>query len=398
MSGRPAAGPPQEEHCHMHRRLFEAEHEAFRDSVRTFLAKEVTPHLTAWEADGIVPRELFITAGAAGFLGMAIPEEFGGGGVADFRFNAVLDEEIMYAGAAGAGLGLSLHNDICLPYFLDLATEEQQRRWLPGIASGELITAIAMTEPGMGSDLAGMATTAHRHVDHYLVNGSKTFITNGINADLVIVAVKTDPAQRHQGMSLLVVERGMVGFERGRKLVKLGQHAQDTAELFFRDVRVPVDNLLGTPGRGFIHLVDRLPQERLSMAVAAVAAAQAALDLTLAYVKDRKAFGQPIGSFQNTRFRLAEMVTEIDIAQTFTDRCIEALNDGELTVVDAAKAKWWCTELQGRVLDGCVQLHGGYGYMIEYPIARAFADARVTRIYGGTTEIMKEVIGRSLGL
>ncbi len=382
----------------MHRRLFEAEHEAFRDSVRTFLAKEVTPHLTAWEADGIVPRELFITAGAAGFLGMAIPEEFGGGGVADFRFNAVLDEEIMYAGAAGAGLGLSLHNDICLPYFLDLATEEQQRRWLPGIASGELITAIAMTEPGMGSDLAGMATTAHRHVDHYLVNGSKTFITNGINADLVIVAVKTDPAQRHQGISLLVVERGMAGFERGRKLVKLGQHAQDTAELFFRDVRVPVDNLLGTPGRGFIHLVDRLPQERLSMAVAAVAAARAALDLTLAYVKDRKAFGQPIGTFQNTRFRLAEMATEIDIAQTFTDRCIEALNDGELTVVDAAKAKWWCTELQGRVVDCCVQLHGGYGYMAEYPIARAFADARVTRIYGGTTEIMKEVIGRSLGL
>ncbi|HEX5347978.1 MAG TPA: acyl-CoA dehydrogenase family protein [Pseudonocardiaceae bacterium] len=382
----------------MHRRLFEAEHEAFRDSVRTFLAKEVTPHLTAWEADGIVPRELFITAGAAGFLGMAIPEEFGGGGVVDFRFNAVLDEEIMYAGAAGAGLGLSLHNDICLPYFLDLATEEQQRRWLPGIASGELITAIAMTEPGMGSDLAGMATTAHRHVGHYLVNGSKTFITNGINADLVIVAVKTDPAQRHQGMSLLVVERGMVGFERGRKLVKLGQHAQDTAELFFRDVRVPVDNLLGTPGRGFVHLVDRLPQERLSMAVAAVAAARAALDLTLAYVKDRKAFGQPIGTFQNTRFRLAEMATEIDIAQTFTDRCIEALNEGELTVVDAAKAKWWCTELQGRVVDGCVQLHGGYGYMLEYPIARAFADARVTRIYGGTTEIMKEVIGRSLGL
>ena len=386
------------QHCHMHRRLFEAEHEAFRDSVRTFLAKEVTPHLTAWEADGIVPRELFITAGAAGFLGMAIPEEFGGGGVADFRFNAVLDEEIMYAGAAGAGLGLSLHNDICLPYFLDLATEEQQRRWLPGIASGELITAIAMTEPGMGSDLAGMATTAHRHVDHYVVNGSKTFITNGINSDLVIVAVKTDPAQRHQGMSLLVVERGMVGFERGRKLVKVGQHAQDTAELFFRDVRVPVDNLLGTPGRGFIHLVDRLPQERLSMAVAAVAAARAALDLTLAYVKDRKAFGQPIGTFQNTRFRLAEMVTEIDIAQTFTDRCIEALNEGELSVVDAAKAKWWCTELQGRVVDGCVQLHGGYGYMLEYPIARAGADARVTRIYGGTTEIMKEVIGRSLGL
>jgi alkylation response protein AidB-like acyl-CoA dehydrogenase len=382
----------------MRRRLFEAEHEAFRESVRAFLTKEMLPHLAAWEADGIVPRELFTTAGAAGFLGMAIPAMLGGGGVVDFRFNAVLDEEIMHVGVAGAGLGLSLHNDICLPYFLDLASEEQQRRWLPGIASGELITAIAMTEPGMGSDLAGMTTTAHRKADHYLVNGSKTFITNGINADLVITAVKTDPAQRHQGMSLLVVERGMVGFERGRKLVKLGQHAQDTAELFFRDVRVPLDNLLGTQGRGFAHLVDRLPQERLSMAVAAVAAARAALELTVAYVKERKAFGQPVGSFQNTRFRLAEMATEIDIAQTFTDRCIEALNDGELTVADAAKAKWWCTELQGRVVDGCLQLHGGYGYMLEYPIARAFADARVTRIYGGTTEIMKEVVGRSLGL
>jgi alkylation response protein AidB-like acyl-CoA dehydrogenase len=382
----------------MRRRLFEAEHEAFRESVRAFLTKEILPHVEAWDAEGIVPRELFITAGTAGFLGTAIPEEFGGGGVSDFRFNAVLDEEIMSAGVAGAGLGLSAHNDICLPYFLDLATEEQQRRWLPGIASGELITAIAMTEPGMGSDLASMTTTAVRRSEHYLLNGSKAFITNGINADLIITAVKTDPRERHQGMSLLVVERGMDGFERGRNLAKLGQHAQDTAELFFRDVRVPVANLLGTQGRGFVHLVDRLPQERLSMAVSAVAAAQAALELTLAYVKDRKAFGQPIGSFQNSRFRLAEMATEIDIAQAFTDRCIEALNEGELTVADAAKAKWWCTELQGRVVDACLQLHGGYGYMLEYPISRAFADARVTRIYGGTTEIMKEVIGRSLGL
>ena len=382
----------------MRRRLFEAEHDAFRDSVRAFLDKEVIPHLSVWEAEGIVPRELFRRAGATGFLGMAIPEEFGGGGVADFRFNAVLGEEVMHAGAAAAGLGLTLHNDICLPYFLDLATEEQRRRWLPGIASGELITAVAMTEPGMGSDLASMATTAVRRSDHYLVNGSKTFISNGINADLVITAVKTDPQQQHRGMSLIVLERGMEGFERGRNLAKLGQHAQDTAELFFRDVSVPVTNLLGEPGRGFAHLVDRLPQERLSMAISGVAGARAALELTLAYVKDRKAFGQPIGSFQNTRFRLAEMVTETDLAQTFTDRCIEALNDGELTVADAAKAKWWCTELQGRVVDACLQLHGGYGYMLEYPIARAYADARITRIYGGTTEIMKEVIGRSLGL
>ncbi len=382
----------------MRRRLFEAEHDAFRDSVRAFLGKEVIPHSAAWEAEGIVPRELFLRAGSSGFLGMAIPEDFGGGGVADFRFNAVLGEEVMHAGAAAAGLGFTLHNDICLPYFLDLATAEQRRRWLPGIASGELITAIAMTEPGMGSDLASMATTAARRSDHYLVNGSKTFISNGINADLVITAVKTGPQQRHQGMSLLVLERGMEGFERGRNLAKLGQHSQDTAELFFRDVHVPVANLLGEPGRGFAHLVDRLPQERLSIAVSGVAGAQAAVDLTLSYVKDRQAFGQSIGSFQNTRFRLAEMVTEIDLAQTFTDRCIEALNDGELTVADAAKAKWWCTELQGRVVDTCLQLHGGYGYMLEYPIARAYADARITRIYGGTTEIMKEVIGRSLGL
>ncbi|MGH3939988.1 MAG: acyl-CoA dehydrogenase family protein [Pseudonocardiaceae bacterium] len=379
----------------MHRRLFDAEHEDFRASVRAFLEKEVIPHQEAWEAAGIVPRELFTMAGAAGFLGMAIPEKFGGGGVDDFRFNAVLGEEVMHAGAAATGLGLTLHNDICLPYFLDLATEEQRHRWLPGIASGELITAIAMTEPGMGSDLAGMATTAVRRGDHYLVNGSKTFITNGINADLVITAVKTAPRARHQGMSLLVLERSMEGFERGRNLAKLGQHAQDTAELFFRNVEIPLANLLGTQGGGFGHLVDRLPQERLSIAISGVAAARAALELTLTYVRSRTAFGQPIGSFQHSKFRLAEIATEVDIAQSFIDRCIEERNDGELTVADAAKAKWWCTELQGRVVDTCLQLHGGYGYMLEYPIARAYADAR---IYGGTTEIMKEVIGRSLGL
>jgi alkylation response protein AidB-like acyl-CoA dehydrogenase len=387
----------------MRRRLFTAEHEAFRDSVKAFLEKEVVPNQEIWEAEGIVPRELFTTAGAGGFLGMAIPEEYGGGGVADFRFNAVLGEEVMHAGAAAAGLGLTLHNDICLPYFLDLATDEQKQRWLPGIASGELITAIAMTEPGIGSDLAGMSTTAVRKGGNgdsadYLVNGSKTFITNGINADLVITAVKTDPQARHKGISLLVLERGMDGFERGRNLAKLGQHAQDTAELFFRDVSVPAANLLGTEGGGFGHLVDRLPQERLSIAVSGLAAAGTALRATLTYVKDRKAFGQPIGSFQNSKFRLAEMDTEIDIAQAYVDRCIEDLDAGELTVADAAKAKWWCTELQGRVVDACLQLHGGYGYMTEYPIARAFADARITRIYGGTTEIMKEVIGRSLGL
>jgi alkylation response protein AidB-like acyl-CoA dehydrogenase len=382
----------------MRRQLYETDHEAFRESVRRFLDKDVVPHLNDWEAAGIVPREVFAAAGAAGFLGMAIPEEYGGGGVADFRFNAVFGEEVQNCGAAAAGLGMTLHNDICMPYFLAYANEEQRQRWLPGIASGELVTAIAMTEPGIGSDLASMSTTALRNGDDFVVNGSKTFITNGINADLVITAVKTDPTQRHAGMSLLVIERGMAGFERGRNLDKLGQHAQDTAELFFHDVRVPAGNLLGELGQGFRHLVANLPQERLSIAVAGVAASAAALEWTLAYVKERKAFGKPIGSFQNSRFTLAEISTEVDVAQAYVDACILALNAGDLTVEDAAKAKWWCTELQGRVTDACLQLHGGYGYMNEYPIARAYADARITRIYGGTTEIMKEVIGRGLGL
>ena len=382
----------------MRRTLYEADHEAFRDVVRTFVAKEIAPHHEEWERAGIVPRELFPAAAAQGLLGMAIPEEFGGGGIRDFRFNAVLTEEFVGAGVPGSGNGIILANDVCLPYFLDLATPEQQQRWLPGIASGDLVPAIAMTEPGAGSDLASMTTTARRDGDVYVVNGAKTFITSGIHADLVIVAVKTDPTQRHKGMSLLVIERGMPGFERGRNLDKLGQHAQDTAELSFTDVRVPVQNLLGEEGRAFAHLVDRLPQERLGIAVAGVAGAAAALGWTLEHVKSREAFGQPIGSFQNTRFRMAEMATEIDIAQHFVDDCVRALDAGELTAVDAAKAKWWCTELQGRVVDYCLQLHGGYGYMNEYPIARAYADARITRIYGGTTEIMKEVIGRDLGL
>jgi alkylation response protein AidB-like acyl-CoA dehydrogenase len=281
---------------------------------------------------------------------------------------------------------------------VNLTNDEQKQRWLPGICSGELITAVAMSEPDMGSDLASMATTAIRDGDHYVVNGSKTFITNGINADLVITAVKTDPAERHRGISLLIVERGMEGFERGRNLDKIGLHSQDTAELFFNDVRVPVENRLGEEGEGFIQLVSNLPQERLSIAISGAAAARAALDWTLAYVKERNAFGQPIGSFQNTRFRLAELATEVELAQTFVDRCVLALNDGELTDEEAAMAKWWCTELQGRAVDVGVQLHGGYGYMTEYPIARAYADARITRIYGGTTEIMKEIIGRKLGL
>jgi alkylation response protein AidB-like acyl-CoA dehydrogenase len=382
----------------MKRTLFDPEHDQFRASVRQFLAKEVEPRNEEFERAGIVDRDVFLRAGEAGFLGFAVPEEHGGGGVRDFRYNAVLGEEAQAAGLASVGLGLTLHTDICQPYFLDLTTDEQKARWLPGIATGELITAVAMTEPGTGSDLAGIAATAVRDGDHYVVNGSKTFITNGINADLVITAVKTDPTQRHTGMSLLVVEEGMPGFERGRNLEKLGLHGQDTAELFFTDVRVPVANLLGTEGQGFRHLSQKLAQERLSIAVAGIAAARAALDWTVAYVRERTAFGKPVGSFQNSKFRLAELATDVEVGQAFVDRCIVALNDGELSAEEAAMAKMWCTELQGRAVDLGVQLHGGYGYMLEYPIARAFADARITRIYGGTSEIMKEIIGRSLGL
>jgi alkylation response protein AidB-like acyl-CoA dehydrogenase len=382
----------------MRRTLFQTEHDDFRAAVRQFVEKEIVPYTGQWAEAGILPRELFTTAGAAGLLSTAIPEEYGGGGAPDFRFNLVLSEETARAGAAAAGLGITLHTDICTPYFLGLCNEEQKQRWLPGIASGELITAIAMTEPGIGSDLASMSATARRDGDEYIVNGAKTFITNGINADLVITAVKTDPAQKHRGMSLLVVERGTAGFERGRNLDKMGQHAQDTAELFFDDARVPAANLLGAEGEGFRHLTGNLPQERLSLAGYGVAAARAALDWTLRYVQQRTAFGRPVGSFQNTRFRLAELATEVDIAQAFVDQCVLALNDGELSPADAAKAKWWCTELQGRAVDLGVQLHGGYGYMAEFPIAQAWADARITRIYGGTTEIMKEIIGRSLGL
>jgi long-chain-acyl-CoA dehydrogenase len=383
----------------MRRTLYDDDHEAFRASVRTFVDKEIAPHVDQWSTAGITPRELFTTAGRQGLLGMDVPDEYGGGGVPDFRFNAVLGEELQRTPDGGAGLGIALHNDICVPYFLSYCTEEQKQRWLPGIASGELVTAIGMTEPGIGSDLASMATSAIRDGDHYVVNGAKTFITNGVHADLVITAVKTDPAQRHRGMSLLILERGMAGFTRGRNLDKLGQHAQDTAELFFDDVHVPVDNLLGPEeGQGFVQLVANLPRERLSIAIAAVASVRSVLEMTLAYVTERRAFGRPVGTFQNSRFVLAEIATELDVAQHYVDDCVRALNEGELTAVDAAKAKWWTTELQGRALDRCLQLHGGYGFMNEYPVARAYADARVTRIYGGTTEIMKEVVGRDLGL
>lgn len=382
----------------MERDLYDDEHQAFGDSFRTFIAKEITPHYAEWEEAGIAPRELYREAGRNGFLGMAIPEEYGGGGSHDFRFNAILAEELATAGIGGAGLGITLHNDITTPYFVEICNDEQKERWLPGIASGELITAIAMTEPGTGSDLAGITTTARRDGDHYVVNGAKTFITNGINSDLVIVAVKTDPGARHAGMSLLVLERGMRGFERGRNLDKIGMHSQDTAELFFDDVMVPVANRLGDEGRAFSYLTANLAQERLSIAITGVATARAAVDWTLAYVKERRAFGTSIGSFQNTKFVLAEQRTAVDVAQAYVDQCIRALNAGTLSAADASAAKFWCTELQKKVVDACVQLFGGYGYMTEYPIARAYADARVTTIYGGTTEVMKSIVAKDMGL
>ncbi|GAA3311418.1 acyl-CoA dehydrogenase family protein [Streptomyces cinereospinus] len=385
----------------MKRILFDPEHDLYRESVRAFLAKEAVPHYPAWEAAGIVPRELFTKLGALGALGFAVPEAYGGSGTRDFRYNVVLQEEAARAGIAPAILGPSLQADICLPYFLELADDEQKRRWLPGIASGELITAIAMTEPGTGSDLSGIRTKAVRHGDgdaaHYVVDGAKTFITNGINADLVITAVRTG-GHPHRGLSLIVVERGTPGFARGRNLDKVGMHAQDTAELSFTDAPVPVANLLGVEGEGFAGLTRNLAQERISIAVAGLAQATTALETTLTHVRERHAFGKPLGAQQTIRHRLAELVTEVDIAQQYLDRCVVELNAGQLLPQDAAKAKWWCTELQGRVVDACVQLHGGYGYMLEYPIAHIWADSRVSRIYGGANEIMKEIIGKSLDL
>ena len=380
------------------RTIFGTDHDLFRSSVREFVEKEVTPNVPQWEAEGIVDKDMFRKAGQAGLLGMAIPERLGGGGVDDFRFNAVIVEELVRGDAMASGMCITLHNDVVLPYFLDLSTEEQGERWMPGMASGDLMSAIAMTEPGAGSDLAGIKTTALRDGDSYVVNGSKTFITNGINSDLIVTAVKTNPAERHAGMSLMVIEDGMNGFTRGRNLDKLGLHAQDTAELFFDDVRVPAKNLLGEEGKGFLHLVHNLPQERLGLTVGSMAHAQVAFEWTLEHVKEREAFGQPIGGFQTIKHAMAEMRTELDIAQTYVDSQIVALVNGQLTATDAAKAKWWVTELENRVIDRCLQLFGGWGYMEEYPIARAYRDARVQTIYGGTTEIMKEIIGRSLGL
>ena len=361
------------------------------------MTTEILPHHGTWERQGKVDKTMFRAAGDAGLLGMAVPDEYGGGGVDDFRYNAVISEVFAASGAGASGACITLHNDICLPYFLEYADDEQRKRWLPGLASGDLMTAIAMTEPGTGSDLAGIVTTAQRDGGDYVINGSKTFISNGINADLVIVVARTgeDP---HGGLTLFIVEDGMEGFERGRNLDKIGFHAQDTAELFFNDVKVPASNRLGDEGMAFGQLIMNLPQERFSLAVGAVAGAEAAFTLTLAYAKERMAFGRPIGSFQHNRFVLAEMKTEIDLGRVFVDRLLEEHVAGRLTVEQAAEAKWWTTEMLRRVVDHGLQLHGGYGYMLEYPISRAFVDSRVQTIYGGTTEIMKEIIGRGLGV
>jgi len=381
----------------MRRTLYDDDHEAFRSTARTFLAKEVVPFHEEWEKVGLVDRRIWTAAGAQGLLGTDVPEEYGGGGIKDFRYNAVLTEETIAVGASG--VGFSLHNDVIAPYLTELTTDEQKQRWLPGFCSGELITAIAMTEPGAGSDLQGISTTAKKDGSDFVLNGSKTFITNGIHADLVLVVARTDPdAKAAHGLSLIALERGMPGFDRGRNLDKIGMKAQDTAELFFDDVRVPASNLVGELNQGFFHLMTMLPQERLSIAVAAVAGARVVFDQTLQYAKDRKAFGRPVGSFQHNRFVLAEIATELEIAETYVEKAILEHNAGRYTVVDAAMAKWWTTELQKRVVDRCLQLHGGYGYMREYPIARAYTDTRITTIYGGTTEIMKEIVGRSLGV
>ena len=380
----------------MQRDIFASEHNDFRAMVRAFIAKEVTPYHEKWEADKMVSRDAWLAAGRAGLLGIEIDEKYGGGGAKDYRYYLIFNEEMAKAGATGPGF--AVHNDINGPYFQRLATSEQCERWLPGYCSGETITAIAMTEPEAGSDLQGMRTTAVRDGDDYVLNGSKTFISNGQLCDLVIVAARTDPEAGYRGISLLVVERGMPGFERGRNLDKVGMHAQDTSELFFHDVRVPVGNLLGEEGGGFVALMQNLPRERLAIGATALAGAETVFATTLAYCKERQAFGRAIGKFQHNRFVLAEIATELAVARAFTDKAVLEHNAGSLSVPDAAMVKWWDTELCNRVTDRCVQLHGGYGYMREYPVARAWADSRVQSIFGGTTEIMKEIIGRDLGL
>ena len=380
------------------RTLFNSDHVAFRDSFRKFIEQEIAPFHADWEEQGYVDRKVWNKAGENGFLCTSMPEEYGGVG-ADKLFSVIEMEELGRSGFSG--IGYSLHSEIVAPYLLHYGTEAQKQKYLPKLASGEMVSAIAMSEPAAGSDLQGVKTRAIRDGDHYVLNGSKTFITNGWHADLVIVVAKTNPAAGGKGTSLFLVERGMPGFETGKRLKKIGLKAQDTAELFFNDVQLPMENLLGGQAfenRGFICLMEQLPWERLQIAITAISSAQAAIEWTTAYVKERKVFGQPVGNYQNTRYKLAEMQTEVQVAQVFLDKCTELLMVDKLDTATASMAKYWTTDLQCKVVDECVQLHGGYGYMWEYPIARAYVDARVQRIYGGTNEIMKEVISRSMGL
>jgi len=401
LTGTPSAGwlsyPIRNREGPMRRRIYNSDHEAFRGSVRQFLDRHVRPRTEEFIAARALPRDIWIEAGKQGFLGLEVPEEYGGSEARDYRFNAVLAEELSRVTAALSSC-IGIHADIVAPYLVDLTTEEQKRRWLPRFCTGELVTAIGMTESSGGSDLAALRTTAVRDGGHWVLNGSKTFITNGYSADLVVVAARTSPEKRAKGITLFGVETGMEGFSRGRKLDKVGQDESDTAELFFDNVRVPATNVIGEVDRGFIHMMERLPQERLGAAVSNIAHAAQILEETIAYVKERKAFGQSVGSFQHNKFVLAELVTQIEVSQAYVDQAVMANVAGELTAVDAAKAKWWSAQVQNDVLDACVQLHGGYGYMNEYRVARAWRDARVTKIWAGSNEIMRELIGRDLGL
>ena len=381
----------------MQRSLYDEDHEAYRATVREFLTREVVPHKDQWDDDRWIPREVFKAAAEAGLYGLQIPEEYGGSGVTDYRYRLVVGEEIARANAISFGVTISLQDDLFLAYLLGRATEEQKKRWLPDFAAGELIGALAMTEPGTGSDLQGIRTSARLDRDHYVVNGQKTFISSGIMADLIVLAVRTSPEGGSNGFSLLMVETSSTpGFERGRKLDKIGLPAQDTAELYFSDARVPAENLLGEEGQGLKYLMSHLPRERLGVSNQSITAARATLDQTIAYLKERTAFGQRLIDFQATRFALAEMDTELDVAQAYMDASVLAFNEGTLTPVEAAKGKWYISELAKRVIDRCLQLHGGYGFMREYPVGKAYIDTRIQTIYGGTNEIMKEIIGRDL--
>ncbi|WP_068107833.1 acyl-CoA dehydrogenase family protein [Nocardioides dokdonensis] len=381
----------------MKRSIYDEDHESFRASVRAFLERSVIPDVEQHAADKALPREFWLEAGKQGFLGLEIPEEYGGAGAGDYRFNAVAAEEFSKVNAA-LGSCWGIHADITAPYLVELGTEEQKQRWLPGVAAGEILLAIGMTEPSGGSDLAALKTTAVRDGDQWVINGSKTFITNGYSADLVLTAVRTDPEKGARGITLFAIPADAPGFSRGRKLDKVGQDESDTAELFFENVRLGDDHVVGELGGGFIAMMQKLPQERLGCAISNVHHAKQILIETLQYTKDRKAFGQSIGQFQHNKFLLAEMFTSIEVTEAFVDQCVLAHDQGELTPVDAAKAKWWSSQVQNDVLDHCVQLHGGYGFMNEYRVARAWRDARVSKIWAGSNEIMKELIGRDLGL